>query len=310
MQKETEENKKFVVSNAKLIDSAVLGILPKANSIFEYLYSEWRLPGHGKEYADCGDWRYRGCSNIEEHNQNELFSDVCGKLYVEFYHRSCGRADCPVCYESWCGHEAAKIEHKLNYTWRHGKVIHVAISPTEQDVKTLPFPELRSKMYQIAKSRGIKGGVAIFHPWRQDDNGITWRFAPHWHLLCYGWIRNVAELFKKDGWLVKNILDGETERSVFRTALYQLSHCGLCDTQRTITWFGVCSTAGKNAVKIPEMPKEAHICPCCGRELVKLHYSGDSEVLLESVDLALKGVWLNPSGWSELPKKNRFWSDD
>lgn len=275
------------------------GILPIAKSILEVFGLDWQLPGHGSKYDDCGDWRYRGCTHVEDHFGEDLEGHTHeGKIFVEWYHRSCYRAVCPVCYEKWAALEAKKIAHKLEHLWKFGKVIHVAISPSEKDVLNLPFEKLRSKMYQIAQSRGIKGGSAIWHPWRENDDG-TWRFSPHFHVLGFGWVKNVVDGYKKDGWLVKNIQDGKDERSVFRTAMYQLSHCGI-DThgkKRPVSWFGVCSSAGKNRIKIPAMEREKHLCPSCEAELVQLRYTGDPG-LLPVIKKEGSG-WLDPGGWNE-----------
>ena len=50
------------------------GILPKAKYGFQNI--DWQLPGHGSKYDDCGDWRYRGCLDVDAHTQNELGQDV------------------------------------------------------------------------------------------------------------------------------------------------------------------------------------------------------------------------------------------
>jgi hypothetical protein len=280
------------------------GILPKAKSILESLGLDWRLPGYGKQYNDCGDWRARGCLNVGDHVQSELDQETKNKIYVEYYHRSCYRAECPVCYEKWAGKEASKIEHRLKHLWKHGKVLHVTVSPSEKDVLNIPFEKLRQKAYRIAKNRGIIGGSMIWHPFRERDNG-TWYFSPHFHILGFGWVQNVAESFKKDGWLVKNIQEGKEERSIFRTAMYQLSHCGIDANKkhRPVSWFGVCSSAGKNHAFVPPMEKEKHICPCCKAELIQLRYFGDPDKLPFSPSQKLDregGWWLDPEGWVEI----------
>ena len=289
-------------------DKKISGILPIAKSILDSFGLDWQLPGHGKQYDDCGDWRYRGCKNVEGHVQNELDQNVEGKIYVEWYHRSCYRAECPVCYEKWAGLEASKIEHRLKHLWKNGKVIHVAVSPSEKDVLNIPFDKLRKKAYRVVKKRGILGGSMIWHPFRELDNG-TWYFSPHFHILGFVWVRNVAEEFKKDCWLVKNIQDGKQERSVFRTAMYQLSHCGLDSNKkhRPVSWFGVCSTAGKNHAFVPPMEKEKHVCPCCGDELVQLLYFGLDEKLPDLVEGG--SAWFEPDDWIEKEASSReSWS--
>jgi hypothetical protein len=282
-------------------------ILPIANSILEQFGLDWQLPGHGQKYDDCGTWRARGCPHSEAHNQS-LDEDVSGKIYVEFYHRSCNRAECPVCYEKWAGLGAKKINHKLTHLWKFGKVCHFTVSPSEKDVLNLPYPKLREKAYRIAKSRGIKGGSVIWHPFREHDDG-TWYFSPHFHIIGFGWVQNSAELYKKDGCIVKKILDGKKERSVFKTAMYQLSHCGIDvhGKHNPVSWFGVASSAGKNRPKIPEMEREKHLCPGCGEELIQLRYFGDPDNLPFSWSQKLEkkpgGWWLDPEDWVEVATK-------
>jgi hypothetical protein len=274
------------------------GILPIANSIFSVLGLDWELPGQGSAYADCGDWRYRGCLRVDAHNQNELEKSVEGKIYVEYYHRSCYRAECPTCYEKWAAKIARSGAHRLKHIWKHGKVCHFVVSPPEKDVLNLPYEKLRSKAVLIAQSRGIRGGALIFHHLRVNSDG-TWRFAPHFHIVGYGWVKNTAEMYGKDGYLVKKIPDGKNPRSPYQTLFYQLSHCAVDRNRkrRTLTWFGVCSTAGKNHVVVPPMEKEKHLCPCCGEELVQLRYFGDPDKLS---DREVGGsAWLDPEDWIE-----------
>lgn len=272
------------------------GILPVAKSIFDQLGLDWQLPGHGTAYKDCGSKRYRGCTHVEDHIQNELGQKTEGKIYVEIYHRNCRRPECPICYEKWAGKEAVKIEHRLKYFWKRGKVIHVTVSPSEKDVLNMPYEKLRRKMYQIAQSRGIKGGSAIWHPFRETDAG-TWYFSPHFHILGFGWVKNAKQGYEKDGWIVKNIQDGEKERSVIRTALYQLSHCGIDKKHHPVSWFGVCSysAAKRSNIVIPKLESKKHICPCCGAELVQLLYCGDPDELPTGED----PFWISPELWFE-----------
>ncbi len=275
------------------------GILPKAKYGFEEI--DWQLPGHGEKYDDCGDWRYRGCLNVEAHGQNELGQDVEGKIWVEWYHRNCGRAECPTDYERWAGLEASKITHRLKYFWKRGKVLHITISPSEKDALTLSFTKLKAKMYRVARLRGIKGGCVIWHPFRENDDG-TWRVSGHFHILGFGWVRNVSQGYKSDGWLVKNIQDGQKERSVFRTAMYQLSHCGISKGTRPVAWFGVCSSK----IKVPEIEEVKHLCPCCGAELVQLRYYGDPDGLPDKTEE--NGSWLDSGDWIE--KETVKWRRD
>lgn len=269
------------------------GILPIAKYGFQEI--DWQLPGHGHAYDDCGTWRYRGCLNLGKHMGFNLDGvDMAGKAYVEWYHRNCGRAECPICKEKWAGKEAGRIEHRLKYFWKWGKVLHIIISPSEKDLLKLSFAKLKAKMYRVARLRGIKGGCVIWHPFRENDDG-TWRVSGHFHVLGFGWVRNVSQGFKSDGWLVKNIQDGKEERSVFKTAMYQLSHCGINKKHRPVVWFGVCSSK----IKVPEQEEEKHVCPCCGLELVQLRYFGLEEALPNREENV--SAWLDPGNWIEKP---------
>ena len=276
------------------------GILPIAKYGFQEI--DWQLPGKGAKYDDCGDWRYRGCLNLGEHTGSSLDGETReGKYYVEWYHRSCYRASCPICYEKWAGLEASKIEHRLKYFWKWGKVLHITISPSEKDLLKLSFAKLKAKLYRTARLRGIKGGVVIWHPFRENEDG-TWRVSGHFHILGFGWVRNVKQGYESDGWLVKNIQDGKEERSVFRTAMYQLSHCGISKTNRPVAWFGVCSSK----IKVPEMEEEKHMCPSCGLELVQLRYFGLEDALPNREENA--SAWLDPENWIE--KETTKWRGD
>jgi hypothetical protein len=253
-----------------------LGILPIAKSIV-LEQGFWRLPGHGEAYADCGSWRYRGCLHVEDHLNEGLFESIAGKAYVEFYKRSCLRAECPVCYEKWAGKEAGKIEHRLASVGRKmGLVIHVTVSPSI-DAWVMSYEKLRAKAYFVAKKSGFRGGSCIFHPFREDDNGF-WYFSPHFHLIGYGWIQNTAEGFDSHGWIVKNI---GVRESVSGTALYQLSHCGIHPDFHSVTWFG---KLAYNKLSVRQKEPEKHICPACKRELEQLTFLGRDEQIPDKED--------------------------
>jgi len=228
--------------------------------------SEWSLPGHGEAYADCGTIRFRGCLNVADHHQ-ALDRNQEGKAFVQAYRRSCGRKECPKCYESWAGLEAGRVEFRLNYyagKWK--RPIHVSANPSPE-LWGLPFEKLRSSAYHILKRVGIVGGSMIYHPFRQDDSK-KWVFSPHFHMIGYGWHRG----FYIKGWVVKN---HGVRKSVFYTAMYQLSHAGVNPQYHTVTWFGELSY---NKLKAPPLIEEKPKCPLCGLELVPLIFVGEGRV--------------------------------
>ena len=274
-----------------------LGILPIARNIFEVQGLDWQLPGHGVAYSDCGSWRARGCMHVEDHPTMTLDGLKGAQIVVEWYKRSCFRAECPVCYESWAGREAGKIAHRLSFK-RNGKVIHVVVSPSDSDVFSLPYDKLRAKCYRIVKMHGFRGGSCIFHPFREDDQGL-WRFSPHFHLIGYGWIVETAKGYHDHGWIVKNL--GSRE-SVVATALYQLSHAGINADRHTVTWFG---SFAQIKLKTPPVGEKEHVCPVCGAELVELIYVGrESDLGDRQVD-----VWFysSPELWFERQMGSARW---
>lgn len=254
------------------------GILPIAKSTTSEIGSiwaseeetigGWNLPGHGQQYPDCGTIRFRGCLNVAEHRQTLLDGrEAVGKAYVNAYKRSCGRKECPVCYESWAGLEAGRVEFRLSYyagKWR--RPVHVSANPSPE-LWGLPFEKLRSSAYRVLKRAGIVGGSVIYHPFRQNDVK-KWFFSPHFHIIGYGWHRG----FSIPGWVVRN---HGVRKSVHATVMYQLSHAGVNPDYHTITWFGELSY---NKLKVPELVEEKPKCPLCGLELVKLVFVGKDRV--------------------------------
>lgn len=143
------------------------------------------------------------------------------------------------------------------------KPIHVIYSvPENLYDKSIEY--LRRKCYEIAKKTGVFGGSVVFHPKRFDDESGEWYFSPHFHALVFGWVVDADKVFKKTGWVTKNL---GIRKSVLSTAFYQLSHCGIHPEYHSYTWFGALSY---NKFTIFEMPKHVSKCPLCGSELVKL----------------------------------------
>ena len=269
-----------------------MGILPIAKSIVAPWGFEWALPGHGNAYADCGSWRSRGCLNVEEHNQEGLFEDMIGKVYVRRYKRTCARAECPICYESWAGKEAGKIQYRLRMAPRKKRVIHLIVSPSTRDICMLSYEELRRKSYSISKESGFWGGSCIFHPYRENELTNRWYFSPHFHMIGYGWIQHTKEGYEKHGWVVKN---AGIRKTVSGTALYQLSHAGIHERYHTITWFGSLSY---NKMRIPPQDPPLERCPICGEKLRELWYVGPLDLPEREGEF-----WFDREGWIYKPRR-------
>jgi len=125
------------------LTSQSLGILPIRQSKFWISlpggFLGWVLPGQGERYDGCGKWFFMGCLHVEDHVQDGLLEDHVGKAFVKRKKHTCHRATCPVCYESWAGREAEKIEWRLQEfkrirskglkVWKSlRKPIHVVVS--------------------------------------------------------------------------------------------------------------------------------------------------------------------------------------
>jgi hypothetical protein len=274
------------------------GIQPVAKSSFGVFdWFGWSLPGKGQPYADCGKTLVFGCLNVEAHNQSRLDGvDVVGKAFVKLKRRTCLRAVCPTCYEKWAGKEAHKIGYRLDQWHGSGQVIHVIISVPER-LYCVPMENLRSKIYDVARKVGLFGGSVIPHPYRErckicgslkdsltkqcENCGCSefnWVVSPHFHLLGYGWIHGdrVSEIYKKEGWIIKNI---GIRVSVESTALYQLSHAGVHEKYHTVTWFG---RLAYNKLRVKPEVVEKDKCPICDSELVRLVWDGEGECPFEN----------------------------
>ena len=237
---------------------------------------DWSLPGQEPAYFNCEEWMTKGCLNVEEHEG--------GLAFVRRFQRRCHRAECCKCYESWAGREAGKIEWRLD-AWSSDKVVHVIVSPSNEDISNFTYKKLRSKAYRVLKKSGIYGGSVIFHHMRELKKSKRWYFSPHFHVLGFGWVQGTKEGYSEHGWIVKN---KGLRKTVSGTALYQLSHAGVHKKFHTVTWFGELSY---NKVKVP-CPESKKKCPECGSKLRPLEYIGDAGPPSLNGD-----YWLPPENW-------------
>jgi len=283
----------------------------------------WNLPGKGKAYADCGLVKVEGCTHAEAHPN--------GLGFGRKYKRSCARKVCPECFEAWASkegmralirfagylsspnevqclidglkYEKRKEARSVILNWITGhlegvvqfsrvKIKHVVVSPSKANWHTRNgYARSRSQAYRVARSRGIKGGCMIAHPYRLmcahcghkpipdykkecPDCGSTdfaWYLSPHFHIVGFGWVTSTKEGYEKDGWVVKNC---GIRLSVFMTLQYLLSHAGVSWTHTT-TWFG--SMAYNKTPKSAELGRVQEHCPICDRILEPLVWIGGED---------------------------------
>jgi hypothetical protein len=264
----------------------------------------FNLPGHSASYESCGDFKMIGCL---EHNP----------AHVEKVMQSCFRASCPVCYEKWMAKEAHAIEYRLGkikekMKWLGGEK-HIIVSVPIHDwyLVEKDYPKLRRIVYKKAVKVGFKGGCLIFHHLRRkcrycdsiiDYNDkcchkcgstlTSWYFSPHFHLIGFGWIDNVAQEYLDSGYVIKNL--GYRD-SVFSTAFYQLSHAAIHEKYHTVTWFGVCAY---NKVKVEPDTSTFNRCPVCGGILKPVRWVGLADSCPVNMDeRSVKGFLVDPGGW-------------
>lgn len=253
-----------------------VGILPLAQSrnfVFIEEREGWNLVGQGEPHDDCGSLRIRICPN--PHEIGGVTEKAAVKHYYEAYRRSCLRAECPTCYESWSGREAGRIAHRLS-KFSKNKVIHVVLSPSHHfDVE-----KLKKDCLRLARRAGIYGGAVIVHPFVRrcafcgsnidhefnscfscGGTSFKWSWKPHFHVLGFGWVRNTVQIYNETGVVIKNL---GVRKTVVGTALYQLSHAGIKKKKHTVTWFGKLTY---RAFKCLPLEKPKHLCPICKEEL-------------------------------------------
>jgi len=265
-------------------------------------YGDFQLVGHGKVTNDfCGKFMsYKGCLRVDLHNLITLDrTNFRGKVFVRKVHHWCNKPSCPICFKSgWAVREAGNIEGRLaEASKRFGLVEHIVASVPPRDYG-LSYEALRKKVVAVLKSRGVVGGVLIFHGFRYNLRK-QWYWSPHFHVLgfvlggysrcrhcerkwnclagCGGFDDRSYHNFLKDGYYVK-VLD--KRKTVFGTAWYQLNHASIKKNVKRFhvaTWFGVCSY---RKLKVTVEKRKA-LCPICQHDLEKLRYFGDRRFVLD-----------------------------
>lgn len=253
----------------------------------------------------CGRfYGYDGCVHTEFHDVVTLDGvSHKGNAYVKKKFRWCNSPHCPICMKhGWAVREAGEIQDRIKVaSQRFGKAEHIIASVPISDYG-LDFYQLKAKALNALTSRGVIGGVLIFHAFRYADHeeskrkGVPfgWYWSPHFHcigfleggyarcrgctkstydcLSCGGFEGVTRRQYKKDGFIVKVKAERKT---IFGTAWYQLNHASVLSNKGRVNvavWFGVC---GKRKMKLyKEDRTERDKCPICGMELVQLRYLG------------------------------------
>lgn len=231
------------------------------------------IPGQGQPAPGCGTW-----SPMQ-------FCNDCGEPH--FGQERCDRRSCPDCWGRWARDRAESMTVRLGAAryieeGLDRRTVHAVVSPPEDAVTTLTGVSRGfRRAYELAKEKGVRGGVAIFHGWRataeakarwgaetdggeagpklwrwiraHDDWRALARWSPHYHIigLCADFSEDKPD--EQGGWVVRRIrslkpfrlTDPEGYQDMIGLAVYQLSHAGFEKEGSTdcVRWFGELATS-------------------------------------------------------------------
>ena len=265
--------------------SEIFDVMHESQNWFSIEHDGWKLPATKEKREDCGKWFTKGCLNVSAHNGTEY----PGKVYIKSFQKSCYRAACEVCYKKWMARDSNKATRRIEKYEKKSpeSAKHIIVSPPSW-IHHKPVRELRKEAYKILKKVGAIGGALIYHPFRYDKDSKSWYFSPHFHIVGFGWISNVSEMYHKDGWIVKN---KGLRDSTFAMFYYQLSHAGVKHGYHTITWFGDLSYS---KLKVEDDPNSDQ-CPLCSAKLrLVFHYGLFGWVPPPEVE---GEFYVDPEGW-------------
>jgi len=244
------------------------------------------LVGNGHSRSDCGVTLRFKCDDLQAH-ANTLLQEHSNHVVVRVIHKSCKRADCPICFKTWAHEETERAVHRYrNHSnlpnFQRRKIIHVILSPSTMSLnKCENISQLRKEAQKQAKKAGLLGGSLIFHSKHKKcdlcGGEITkkgrckicgasqwsWQYYPHFHFVGYGWVINDSYKNKLQSWLIVNL--GVRDK-IGGLIHYELMHSAHLGKKHIVSWFGCMSY---NSFKCPKLEKKVKKCPVCGGEMKK-----------------------------------------
>lgn len=250
--------------------------IPEDESHQERLFEGWEVTAGGVRPRSCGE------------DLVQMFCESCGHWFRT--PRTCHERTCPVCGMIWSYKQGANMAFRMKATGRHpaskgawGREIIVS-SPKKTHTRLLEDDKYvkykRNQVYGICQRMGVRGGGAVFHPYRKDHETDHYDVdGPHFHVV--GWCDKLKGMgddefkrLKKEGWIFWGTTkkDGRAKRykswpQWYRKCQYELSHCAIIPGMHAFTWFGICNT---KIVPLHEMElafrqrASGHPCPECG----------------------------------------------
>ena len=232
------------------------------------------LPGKGDAGAGCGEWVPRE------------FCEECGEPH--FAQNRCQNRGCPECWRGWRRDRALGIVRRLSAARQAEdgigrRAVHAVLSPPEEEITTLrEVSDGFRDAYALAKEKGVRGGVVVFHGFRVREaareaweaekdaerfEGGVWKWvreqeedwreltywSPHYHILGLCEDFEADDPDAQDGWVARRIrslnrhrlTDPDGYEDLAGAALYLLSHATFEEesTSDCVRWFGSTSTA-------------------------------------------------------------------
>jgi len=288
----------------------------------------FKLIGTGEPKEYCGEFVKEGCINFKEH-PNHL-------MYAQNKRLTCKSANCSICWDSWLVREASRVTERIEKFrmlsqkkgFRSTKPIHVIVSPPKW-LWNVSWTEMKKTFRRMVKRAGIVGGVSMFHAFRLKNDGKTWFYSPHFHMIGYGWVTDTKKISSNDGWIIKNKGIRKDSTGVYSTVAYQLSHTAIAKGVHSVTWFGELSYRSKYALELKREIQEsdADKCPYCSQYLVLIEMKGtdrpppdqewfglfDSSKVspVETIDEMLnRKFWLRKKFEDEYNDSEMYWNEE
>ena len=225
-------------------------------------------PRHYLYRATSANYHIHALTAAGKECENEFWSivgicDSCGNE-IEIKHNSCGRLECPACYQVVANRMAIRTAARVFGYYRTGatrwKPRHVTVELDGKSVDELDF----SKAVNRFKKLGFTGGAVAIHPYRvnkiylkdieriANEEGIdkysvarmyssdALVFSPHAHMIGYG--KGVAIMKGTHKFEYRVIEVKNRQSDVEDTFRYIFGHCLTPRKPRenVVRYFGVC----------------------------------------------------------------------
>lgn len=267
---------------------------------------------------------YKACLNVDLHNKVSLDGqNHAGNVYIKKVIHSCDKPECPLCFKrGWAVREADNVEDRIIYAQKKfGIAEHIVCSVPITDYG-LSYEKLKIKALKALETRGVIGGVLIFHLERycNKEEAIKkgklngWYISPHFHIIgfidggyakcrechkkiagcsptCTGFDRRSRNQYFKEGGKEGAGNSGSgwivdvkgKRRTIHGTAWYQLNHCTLVRKKVRAQVTTWFGVCSYHKLKLRKEDRiRRDVCPICQHELEDVSYVGDDNYIVRS----------------------------